>query len=165
MNPAIVDTNVLVVANGRTQQATPQCVLACIKSLNDIRDRGALVLDDAWRVIREYQQQASSTGEPGVGDAFLKWVLINLANPQRCELVHLLPRADQPDEFVDFPEDPALSGFDRADRKFVALNRACPGHPPIVNATDTDWWTFRDALQRHDVAIRFLCPELMPRRA
>ena len=67
-------------------------------------------------------------------------------------------------EFVEFPEDQRLADFDRDDRKFVAVALASGASPPIVNATDTDWWEHRDALSEHSVNVRFLCTDLMTRR-
>jgi len=149
----IVDTNVAVVANGRRQspQASPSCVLTCVGRLRDLQLRHTLVLDDGWRILREYLRELSSIGQPGVGDAFLKWVLTNQTNPRRCEQVHITPRdATQPDgEFCEFPADPALDGFDLSDRKFVAVAVAHAEHPPILNAVDTDWWPCCAALAGH----------------
>ena len=34
----VVDTNVVVVANGNSEQASATCVLTCIKRLQQIRD-------------------------------------------------------------------------------------------------------------------------------
>lgn len=157
-----MDTNVLATANGRATQASPRCVLASTQQLEAIKGSGLLVIDDGWRIIREYQQQASSAGQPGVGDAFLKWVLTNQANPARVERVALTPRHDGAHTFEEFPNDPDLRNFDPSDRKFVATIRASTHHPPIVNATDTDWWEYREPLQRNGVQVVFLCPELMP---
>jgi hypothetical protein len=107
------------------------------------------------------QRQSPSIGQPGVGDAFLKWVLTNQANPQRCEVVEL--RLDDQGNCTDFPHDEALAGFDLSDRKFVAVALAHPNHPPILNASDTDWWHYRQALAGYGVEVDFLCPEEMTR--
>ena len=65
--------------------------------------------------------------------------------------------------FEEYPDDdPALSSFDRDDRKFVAVAFASGTSPDIVNATDTDWWPPRYALQEQGIRVRFLCPDLMP---
>ncbi len=40
MNAFVVDTNVPMVANGRSNQADPDCVIACILALTDIREGG-----------------------------------------------------------------------------------------------------------------------------
>ena len=66
--------------------------------------------------------------------------------------------------FEEYPDDdaPALAKFDRDDRKFVAVALASGTFPDIINATDTDWWAPRRALQQLGVRVRFLCPDLMP---
>ncbi|HSU82609.1 MAG TPA: hypothetical protein VLR69_09330, partial [Thermoanaerobaculia bacterium] len=57
--------------------------------------------------------------------------------------------------------DPDLAAFDPSDRKFVAVAVASGEQPEILNASDTDWWHHREALSRHGVEVRFLCPQLM----
>ncbi len=161
----IVDTNVPVVANGASAspQAGPKCVRACVSKVREIQLQHILILDDGWHILREYMRELASSGQPGVGDAFLKWVLTNRANPQRCEIVHITPRNGRidPATFAEFPEDDALAGFDRSDRKFVAASVSHPERPPILNAVDNDWWDYRMALERHGVRVEFLCPEVM----
>ncbi|MBP8974485.1 MAG: hypothetical protein KBH93_11465 [Anaerolineae bacterium] len=159
---AIVDTNVPIVANRRSEQASIECVLACAQQLQQITQRGKLALDDQWRILKEYMKHLSSSGQPGVGDAFLKWALNNIANPARVETVPITPcNPDDPDgtDFREFPDDPALAKFDPADRKFVAVAIAHPQHPRIMNATDRDWWNFKDTLHAHGVEVEFLCDE------
>lgn len=152
MSSVIVDTNVGVVANEREAHASPDCVIACVDALEQITaGRARLVLDDGWEVLSEYLRHMSSSGQPGPGDAFVKWALNNLANPARCERVPLAPGA--------FPEDPDLAAFDRSDRKFVVLALASDSRPPILNAVDSDWWHFREALGRAGVEVKFLCPD------
>lgn len=158
----IVDTNVPVVANGSSDQASPDCVLNCVQYLRRVTQEGRIVLDNQWRILREYMKNLQSTGQPGVGDAFLKWVLVNRANPERCILIPITPlNPDHPNEtdFAEFPDDPALERFDPSDRKFVAVACAHPDHPPILQAADHKWWAFQDILASHGVIIEFLCEE------
>ena len=117
---------------------------------------GKIVLDEGYRILSEYQDNLRSDGQPGAGDAFLKWVYDNQWNPQRCDRVHITP-TDEGTSFVEFPNDPDLTGFDLSDRMFVAAARAHPDSPPILNAVDTDWWIFRNALRRNGVTVEFLC--------
>lgn len=162
----IVDTNVPVVANQRHSHAQLACVLACIERLALIEHEQVLLLDDRWLILREYMQMLHPTGQPGIGDRFLRWVLINRANPQRCELVSITPKGSGHDvsDFAEFPEIHELQEFDPADKKFVAVALAHPDHPPILNAVDTDWEIFREPLERIGVRVEFLCGELKPRR-
>ncbi len=152
----IVDTNVPVVANKAAPQASPQCVANCVRKLQQIQQEHTLVLDDDWHILKEYMDNLRSDGQPGVGDAFLRWVLTNKNNPQRCTLVSITP---QDNGFVEFPSDPQLNGFDPSDQKFVAVAIAHPEHPPILNATDSDWWLYRQALSHHGVCVEFVCPD------
>ena len=128
-----------------------------MRHLEGIKAASKIVLDDGYRILSEYQDHLRSEGQPGEGDAFLKWVLTNQANPQVCDQVHINPTEDG-NNFAEFPDDPDLRGFDRSDRKFVAAALAHPDSPPILNAVDSGWWLFRDALTRNGVQVEFLCP-------
>lgn len=76
--PLVIDTNVLIAANGQNcPQVTPACQLMCVQQLRHVQIHDVLVIDDSFNILREYQRQVSPTGQPGVGDAFLKWVLTN----------------------------------------------------------------------------------------
>jgi len=155
----VIDTNVPVVANGKSQQASPQCVINCANRLNEVKQKGKIILDDKWLILREYMKNLRSRGEPGVGDAFLKWVLTNHRNPQRCDKVSITPKNSDQTDFVEFPSDPALAGFDRDDRKFVAVALAHLDRPPVLQAVDVEWWQMRDFLYRANVRVDFLCQD------
>lgn len=164
MSAAVVDTNVAIVANGRAPQAGDGCVAACIEALLEMRERRRILLDEAGEILDEYLRYLSFSGQPGPGDAFFKWLWSNQANPEHCRQVPITPAAEAGRGFEEFPDDPDLAGFDRADRKFVAVAIACGEPAPIWNASDTDWWSCREVLRRHGVEVRFLCPELMSGR-
>jgi hypothetical protein len=165
MRAVVVDTNVAVVANGRAEQARPDCVLRCVEALRNVTERKVLLLDDGMLILREYMDNLSMSGQPGLGDAFLKWVWTNQANSKRCKAVPLTPRGTGDDDFEEFPDDPDLAGFDRADRKFAAVARVSPGKPPVLNAVDSDWRIFQAPLRRHGVRVRQLCPDHVRRGA
>ena len=153
----VVDTNVAVVAN-RREDAPSQCVRACVSEMLAITtDQKRVALDLEGLIIREYMKNLSLGGQPGVGDAFLKWLYRNQAVTERCEKVSILPGGAGNADFPAFPDDETLAGFDPSDRKFVAVARAHPSAPPILEATDTKWWGWRQALQRHGVTVQFLC--------
>lgn len=162
----VVDTNVPVVANGQSSQASPECVMACVQMIRAIQTQHTLVLDSAYEIFREYKTYLSPSGQPGVGDAFFKWFLTNQANPKHCEYVQITPTAGQGGlTFTEFPNnDQALVGFDYSDRKFAAVALAHPEHPSVVNAVDTDWWHYKQALKTHGLKIEFLCPDEMIRK-
>ncbi len=157
----VVDTNVLIVANHKAPQASLECVLACVEHLNNLRKSDILVIDSDWLIIGEYRRKNSESGQPGVGDAFLKWMLTNRTNPKHCEQVHITQLAEN--DFVEFPRSPSLAGFDPSDRKFVAVALTHPQRPAIANAVDSDWRNYESALADHGVKVDFLCPELRPK--
>ena len=161
MSEVIVDTNVAVVANGFTQQASDECVERCVAELECIVNGCVVVLDSGGLILEEYQKKLNFSGHPGAGDSFFKWLFFNQANPEHCRKVAITPHADH--GFEEFPDDPTLANFDRDDRKFIAVALASKINPPILNASDTDWWNYLDTLKQHGIEVSFLCPELMKR--
>jgi hypothetical protein len=158
----VIDTNVLVVANNRNcEQASPTCISTCVSRLRQIEQEGIVILDSKWRILKQYMDNARSAGQPVFGDAFLRWLLTNQANPKHCEVVEITPTGQ--DNFAEFPQDPDLAKFDPSDRKFVAVALAHPANPPILNAVDSDWRDFYPQLSRFGVKVEFLCPEFAPK--
>jgi hypothetical protein len=158
MKPAVaIDTNVPIIAN--CAESVPlNCALTCIQKLREVRSKQRVLLDTLGLILTEYRRHLSPRGQPGLGDAFFKWLWDNQANSQVCAQVEITPMDGS---FLEFPPDPDLSAFDPSDRKFVAVILASGVCAPLLNAADTDWWLFREALERHGIKIEFLCPTLM----
>lgn len=153
----VVDTGVLIVANGRSEQAPAACVAQCIGELQMIRSE-VLVLDRAGEILREYFGRVSRSGQPGLGDMLAKWAYDNQANPAVVRAVDL--HADDDWGFAEFPHDPDLATFDRSDRKFVAAACAAGPGTRLVSAVDSDYTNAYDALSRHiAVYIPAGCPQ------
>ena len=94
-----------------------------------------------------------------VGDRFLGWLLRNWTNLQQCDLVSITPVNGSDNAFEEFPDDPALDGFDPADRKFIAVVCAHSERPPILQAVDSKWLDFDDAFHRNGIIVEFICQE------
>ena len=158
----LIDTNIPLVANGEYLDASDECIEACEKILREIveAEMHVLVLDDDDLISTEYGKKLLYNPRP-MGNVFLQWVLINQANEERCHrvLIPLKNNAVEDTDFRHFPDDTALEGFDKADRKFVAVAIACDDHPPIYNATDSDWWKpgIEGALKKYGVEIVSVC--------
>jgi hypothetical protein len=152
----VVDTNVILVANGQHLDVSPTCVAACASRLHDIVKNGCVAIDDEHRILKEYQNKTEPYTGRRAGDAFLRWLLRNNANPQRCEQVPLVEHAER--GFESFPDDDRLANFDPPDRKFVAVAAAHPDKPPILQAADSKWLAWNEGLVAHGVKIDFLCP-------
>ncbi|MFY9810907.1 hypothetical protein [Aquabacterium sp.] len=151
----VVDTNVILVANGQHPDVSPACVTACQDWLQRIMAEGRVALDDAYAIVGEYQHKTHASDGQGVGDAFVRWVLQHVDDAARCDLVNLSPDAGR--GFLSFPVDEGLAHFDDADRKFVAVAHAHPERPPILQAADSKWLDWAPHLADHSVQIRFLC--------
>ena len=153
----VVDTNVAVVANGKSQQACAICVLTCTEKLQQIMNGEVkLVLDDNWRILDEYMRNLRSHGTD-VGDRFLRWLLTH--KDTQCDFVSITPIDGQENDFQEFPTDSALANFDPADRKFVAVALTHSEKPPILQAVDSGWWNYREALHRNGVTVNFICED------
>ena len=157
----VLDTNVAVVANGTAEQASKACMSVCTVKLLEISEAKdcSLLLDDRYLILSEYQKELNFSGQPGPGDAFFKWIWERQADERYCRIVTVTPHEAR--GFEEFPDDPDLESFDMDDRKFVAIALASGSGPQVFNASDTDWWDHREALQRHGVDVVFLCPDLM----
>lgn len=157
----VVDTNVPKTANLATQpdpdsDVPDTCVLACIEAVNHVIIRRGLVLDDGDDIFDEYRQQLSMRGQPGVGDAFMKWVHDHRHSLPSIQRVRITKDGDS---YNEFPAHDNLINFDISDRKFVAVSNAHPDKPPIIQATDSKWWGWKDALTENDITVQFVCPE------
>jgi hypothetical protein len=155
----VIDTNVIVFTNGKSPQASLSCVTSCIEQLRRLVQQGRIILDDSWLILREYQHNLNQAGQPGFGDAFLRWALENRTNPNACEIYPLEKDVQGDARFAAFPQDARLAGFDPADEKFAAL--AAVSNAPVWNAVDLGWWEYREALEHHDIRVEFLCPDFL----
>lgn len=152
MTTCVVDTNVLVVANGRATQADEKCRERCVEELEHIVKHGVVVVDRIGLIIEEYMKNASF-GSLGVGDKFFKHVYYNGYNPGHVRRVRITPTDDDRCGFEELP----VNSLDRADRKFLAT--AVVGNAPILNATDSDWDEQKELMTEIGVEVRQLCPQ------
>lgn len=156
MDEVVIDTNVLLVANGNHADVSPACVTSCVKRLTQARENAVIVVDNGYRILSEYRKKLDPNGAKGVGGAFLKWLLQQQDNPCRVHQVALTDHGE--DQFNEFP-DPALeTAFDPPDRKFAAVAHAHPSKPPVWQAADCKWLSWWQALAQAGVRVEFLCP-------
>jgi hypothetical protein len=155
----ILDTNVIVVADNRHPGASPQCVDRSAAALVSA-SHGVVLVDKGFDILTEYANNIASAWPLSPGARFVRELQNNLFNPLRCRQVDITPHAGR--EYEEFPADPALTGFDRGDRKFVAVRLASGETARIYNSVDSDWWVSREALAVHAVDVEFLCLEHMP---
>lgn len=153
---AVIDTNVLLVANGQHDDVTPDCVEECIKCLLAMQKSGVTVIDDGFRILGEYQHKTSLHPPKGSGDVFLKWLLRHCGT----RYVEQVPLSEQEENiFSEFPDAELQPSFDPPDRKFAAVAYAHPDKPEIWQASDCKWLDWWPALHVKGVRVKFLCPD------
>ena len=152
----IIDTNVILVANGQHKDVSPDCVAECALRLQSLMADDRIALDNGFEILIEYQNKTSPKRGNRPGDAFVKWALRNNANPKHCDLVML--RRHPKRHYESFPDDARLANFDPPDRKFVAVAAAHDEHPPITQAADSKWVDWAPALAEHGITVEFVCP-------
>ncbi|MDE0484257.1 MAG: PIN domain-containing protein [Candidatus Poribacteria bacterium] len=163
MNAVIVDTNVIVIAND-TDDKRADCRDLCQDRLHQIISRREkVVIDNNWRILKEYERNTKPNTRKGIGDVFVKTLLRNQKNANFCAMVHITPLAGNGTEFKEFPTDNALRGFDPDDRKFIAVAIAHQAQfgqtATILLAIDSGWTNYITALAAHSVDIHSICEE------
>ena len=86
----------------------------------------------------------------------MKWVHDNRWSLPDVDRVPITKHGESYDQF---PLHDGLRDFDRSDRKFVAVANSHPQKPPILQATDSKWWGWKDALEEAGISVCFLCPK------
>lgn len=157
MFAAVIDTNVLLVANGSHADVSDVCRAACVRRLLALQKGGVTIIDDGYRILSEYQNKTRPNQPKGVGDAFLKWLLQNQGNVARVHRVAITEISK--DEFAEFPDAALQPKFDAPDRKFVAVAHAHIGKAPVWQAADCKWLDWWPALESKGVHVEFLCPD------
>jgi predicted nucleic acid-binding protein len=152
----VIDTNVILVANGK-QDVSSDCQEQCIRLLQKMKEQGVTVVDDGYRIVKEYQLKTHPNKPKGVGDVFLKWLLQNIADRKHVELVRI--NETHADEFKEFPDSALQQSFDPPDRKFVAVANSHTEKPPIMQAADCKWLNWWQPLEKHGIRVDFLCPQ------
>ncbi len=170
MNAVVIDTNVLVVANGRSAapQSSQECVVLCQKRLSEILGCShKIILDDKKRIIQEYKNNLNQKGR-GFGDRFWQELVRRIWNPkdypEKVVRVSITSLEGNGTEFEEFPNDDAsLKDFHKKDKKFVAVSLAYQSESgeeaPILKADDKGWENFKSALAAHGVEIISICEE------
>jgi len=163
MHSYIIDTNVLAVANESYPKAGDKEVFTCQRFLVDVMQTH-LSVDSLGLIFYEYFTHASRSGQPGMGDAFAKWFWDNQYDVSICEQVDITPDPGGKRGFLEFPGDERLKDFDMEDRKFAAVAVKSQFDAVICNATDSDWWDYKEVFTQLGINIEFLTPELIKRK-
>ena len=165
MDAVIVDTNVIVIANGEADHASLDCIQRCQQRLKQIiSQRVRTVVDDRWQILNEYKRNANIVRQKGIGDGFVKRLLQNWRYPDICAMIKITPLAGNGTDFKEFPNnDGALTSFPKNDRKFIAVafahQRDAGEIPTILLAIDRGWLEFMNTLASHGINVDLICEE------
>lgn len=99
MTEVIIDTNVLVVANGQNSDVIESCEDACIRFLVQASATGVVLMDGLGEILEEYIRAVNTDRPHGFGARFLFQLIQQ--QPDRARLEDLDKKEDG--EFVDFP--------------------------------------------------------------
>jgi hypothetical protein len=159
----VVDTNVPITANlyadpDPIPEGLDDCVLACIEAVEHVVKTGRLVIDSGDEIFDEYRRHLKLKGQPGVGDLFMKWVHDRRFSFPEEDRVAITANGSS---YNEFPSHDGLANFDDADRKFVAVANAHPKKPRILEATDSKWWGWKDALADAGINVHLVCPQYL----
>jgi hypothetical protein len=82
-NSYIIDTNVLIAANGYAPQVSKSGVEKCQKFVAELFVDTIVLVDSNYEIFDEYFKHLNISGQPGIGDVFFE---ISLGSPggQRC---------------------------------------------------------------------------------
>ena len=167
MDAVIIDTNVLVVANGRdaAPQATQECVIRCQVRLAKIfRGSEKVLFDDKKRITDEYKANLNKKRR-GHGDQFWLELMRRMWREQEKFIrVGITSLGGNGTDFKEFPnDDTSLKNFHKKDRKFVAVAIAYQHdkgqEAPILIADDSGWEEFKTALESHGVRVDSICDD------
>lgn len=150
---SVIDTNVLIVANDNSPQASINCQLSCVELLEKPKIL-SVVLDNKNLIMDEYEKHCNYKGAPGVGDMFFKYLHDNQYDPtSNIALVNITPINDEARSFLELPPNE----FDPSDRKFLAT--AVSANAEVINATDSDWLEQQPLMKKLNVTVCQLCPD------
>jgi hypothetical protein len=116
---------------------------------------GVVCTDSLGLILAEYGNNLPSRSRSGFGDMFYLWLARNRFNTEHCNEVVITVKDEGFEEFPDLsPEIVAI--LDPSDRKFIAVAHAHPGRPRILEATDSKWIGWKNALAEAGIEIDFV---------
>lgn len=165
MSAVVIDTNVILVAKGMSEQAWDECVVACQERLDDIIEGpDKVVIDDQRLILSEYldylDDENDTTTKGRTGGHFLEWFIRNYQNPEQCVQVKITPSEDE----IGFEELPGVFlEFDPDDKKFIAVSIVYENEhqqkATILQSVDSQWYGAQEVFVDNGLVVEFLCEE------
>lgn len=164
MNAVVIDTNVILAAKGMSEQAWPECVVACQERLDRIIDGPEkVIIDDDWIILSEYDtylEDDDLTIDDRISEHFLEWFIRNYENSEACVQVPITPSEDGT-SFEELPD--AFSLFDSDDHKFIAVavvyKDVYQQRATILQSVDSQWYGSQNLFIDNGLIVEFICEE------
>jgi hypothetical protein len=151
----VVDTNVLAVADGMHEGASPECVLACVQLARRVSDGQRLGVDSGDEILNEYLGTLRNGRTAGIGAKLAESLWRRRFDARVCHQIAISSIADPPGSYAEVPVP--LRDFDVDDQKFLAVALSEGGVPLVFQALDEEWWRRRADLIGNGIAVQFLC--------
>jgi len=152
----VVDTNVFAVAERMNDDASEECVLACIQLLRRIEAGTRLGVDSADEIFTEYLKALRTAKTAGLATKLAHLLYRQRRDLDVCHQVDITPIDNPPGSYAEVPA--ALRNFDLDDQKFLAVATAEGSTPPIYQALDREWWVRQADFTANGLTLQFLCP-------
>lgn len=153
----VIDTNVWVLSSRAIGTLTLEEIRCYKKALQWLKtfseSANRLCVDTDHRILVEYRNPKN------IGrNTLAEQILNGLQRQPAPRIIYVaIQWAEGADPVAVVPE--ILNALDRSDRKFAAVALAVEPHPPIINATDTDWAKAKDHLAAVGLTVEECCPD------
>jgi predicted nucleic acid-binding protein len=147
----IIDTNVFIAANSKADHLSESEIDMCKEFVASLFSDTIISLDEQGEIFHEYFNYMSYSGQPGIGDTYVKFLWDRQSNRKYCEKVDV--RKDEKGFYKQLRKKKALQKFDLNDQKFIAVCVGSKNNPVICNATDSDWENNKTLLSEHNIRV------------
>ena len=146
----VIDTNVPLVTK-LNEGHSQELVDACEEILAQILEDALTVATDAGgEIVEEYMHQLSLSGQPSLGDEFVKYVHDRRFSWDEATRPDIEPHLVEEHRYGVLQGD-GVEDIDPSDRKFVATAKVAD--VPVVQGTDTKWLDWGPVLDIHGVRV------------
>ena len=153
----VIDTNVLMVAEGNFPEASDLCLASCVDLAMKVENGLAVALDSGDEIVNEYLTALKSTKRSGLATKLVTKLYRLRQNPNSdiVRSVSITRSDDPPGSYEEVPTQ--LRDFDLDDQKFIAVAAAEASRPQIHTAVDGEWWTRRRDFAEAGIDVQFAC--------
>jgi len=147
----IIDTNIIIAANGETDHLTKPEKDKCKQFIASLFNNSIISFDLQGEIFYEYFKYVNRSGQPNIGDVFVKYLWDRQNNSNHCEKVDI--ERNKKGIYKQFNKKEDLLDFDSNDQKFIAVHIGSKKNPVICNASDSDWENSKALLMKYNINV------------